>query len=44
MPPPPVVGAVWRNGIIFLTVFSSPQQQQYIVSVIHHWLVLQMNA
>ncbi len=34
--------AKWHN--IPQGVQLSAQQQHYIVSVIHHWLVLQMNA
>jgi hypothetical protein len=43
MPPQPVAGAVWQNGTISAGRSADAQQQQYIVGVIHHWLVLQMN-
>jgi hypothetical protein len=44
MPPPPAVAAVWKSGTPFPRRALSDEEQRYVVQVIHHWLVLQMNS
>ncbi|STI65981.1 putative cytoplasmic protein [Escherichia coli] len=40
----PAVAVVWLSGITSRMVVSlSEEQQRYIVAVIYHWLVVQMN-
>jgi hypothetical protein len=44
MPPRPAVAAVWKSGTPSAGRALSDEEQRYVVQVIHHWLVIQMNS